>query len=128
MRQLHPWLTQLLMPIFAERLKAARTARNLTQVYVANLLGVTPRVYNRWEKGTATPHLETVVKIADLLEVSLDELAGRTQRLAENVESGDKLHRLYRQLDHLAEEDRQALIIVMDSLVKRSQMSKVLNA
>lgn len=128
MRHFHFRLSLLVMPVFAERLKVARQARNFTQVHVANLLGVTPRVYNRWEKGVATPHLETLVALADVLQVSLDELTGRTDDAGERAEPTDKLHRLYRQLDHLADEDRQALLIVMDSLVKRSQMSKVLNS
>ena len=39
----------------------------------------TPRVYNRWEKGGNVPHFDTIVKLADILQVSLDELAGRKE-------------------------------------------------
>ncbi|WP_407668782.1 helix-turn-helix domain-containing protein [Pectobacterium fontis] len=54
-----------------------REARNLSQVRLAERLSVDPRVYNRWEKGVSAPHLETVVNIADVLQVSMDELVGR---------------------------------------------------
>ena len=65
------------MEKFAERLKQLRSARKMTQTRLAHLLEVSPRVYNRWENGVATPHLDTVVRIADLLNVSLDELSGK---------------------------------------------------
>jgi transcriptional regulator with XRE-family HTH domain len=111
---------------FAERLKAAREARKLTQTRLAELLDVSPRVYNRWEKGLATPHFDTVVKIADILKVSLDELAGRKDPAAEVLVHNHKLHSLCEHIDHLSDEDQKALIILMDSLVKRSQLTKVL--
>jgi hypothetical protein len=36
------------------------------------------------------------------------------------------LHRLYQKVDHLSDEDRKALVIVLDSLVKRSKVSRVM--
>ena len=68
------------MTDFHQRLRELRTARKLTQTRVAELLGVSPRVYHRWESGGATPLLATVVKIADILGVTLDELAGARDR------------------------------------------------
>ena len=114
------------MTSFAERLKACRMTRKLSQIRLAELLEVSPRVYNRWEKGTAVPHFDTVVKIADLLSVSLDELAGRKDPMSEPLIHNHKLHSLCQQIDHLSDEDQQALAVLMDSLVKRSQMSRLL--
>ena len=37
-----------------------------------------------------------------------------------------RLHALYQKMDGLSNEDLQALIILMDSLMKRSQMLKLL--
>lgn len=111
---------------FADRLKACRIARKLPQIRLAELLDISPRVYNRWEKGTAVPHFDTVVKIADLLGVSLDELAGRKDPTSEPLIHNHKLHSLCQHIDHLSDEDQQALMVLMDSLVKRSQMAKLL--
>jgi len=77
------WIRVLTMSGFSERLKLLRSSRNMTQTRLAELLEIDPRVYNRWERGTATPQLDTVVKIADILQVSLDELAGRTEDISE---------------------------------------------
>jgi len=108
---------------FAERLRAARSSRGLTQVRLAELLGISPRVYNRWERGAATPKLDTIVRLAEILDVSLDELVGR-KPLSQPaiVVRNHRLHELYAQIDQLSDEDQQALIVLLDSLLKRSRL------
>ena len=114
------------MTDFHQRLRRLRTARKITQTRVAELLGVSPRVYTRWENGDATPLFGTVVKIADILDVSLDELAGRKETDGDDHIHNPELHRLYKKVDQLSDEDPKALLIVLDSLVKRSRISKVM--
>ena len=114
------------MTDFHQRLRQLRKARKLTQTRVAELLGVSPRVYTRWENGDATPLFGTVVKLADILDVSLDELAGRKETNGDAKIHNPELHRLYKKVDQLSDEDQQALVIVLDSLVKRSKVSKVM--
>ncbi len=74
----------------------------------------------------AAPHLDTTVKIADILQVSLDELVGRTEPTQKPLIRNHQLHALCQQMDQLSDEDPKALIILMDSLVKRSQVAKLL--
>jgi transcriptional regulator with XRE-family HTH domain len=121
-----PPLLFLDMADFAEHLRALRSQRQITQIRLATLLGVSPRVYNRWETGDAVPHFDTVVKIAEALAVSLDELAGRTAASDKLTLRNPELHQLYRQVDDLTDEDQQALLVVMDGLVKRTQIAKML--
>ena len=117
-----PWF----MANFAQRLRELRTARNLTQTRLAELLAVSPRVYSRWETGDVTPHFDTIVRLADTLGVSLDELAGRKDIRSETAIKNPELSRLYRKVDQLPDEDQKALVIVLDSLVKRARVSKVM--
>ena len=116
------------MAAFSERLRLLRQARKMTQVRLAELLGISARGYNRWEKGGNVPHLDTLIKIADILQVSLDELVGRTESSAAPKIRNHDLHQLCQQVDNLPDEDQQALIRVMDGLVKKAQMSKVIGA
>jgi transcriptional regulator with XRE-family HTH domain len=113
------------MSAFAERLRLLREARQITQTRLAALLEVDPRVYNRWERGTATPQFDTVVKIADILQVSLDELAGRSASISEPKIHNTELLNLYQQVDSLPDAEQQALILVIDGLVKKAQMERV---
>jgi transcriptional regulator with XRE-family HTH domain len=123
----HFWTRLIDMSVFSERLKLLRSARNITQARLAELLAVDPRVYNRWERGTALPQFDTVVKIADILQISLDELAGRTETTSEPKIHNYELLNLYHQVDDLPDEEQQALVLVIDSFIKKTQMSKVVN-
>jgi hypothetical protein len=59
--------------------------------------------------------------------VTLDELAGRKElKDPEFKVRNPRLHDFYRQIDSLSDEDQQALEVLLDSLIKRSQMKKVL--
>jgi transcriptional regulator with XRE-family HTH domain len=111
---------------FAQRLKELRTARSLTQTRLAELLAISPRVYSRWETGDVTPHFDTIGRLADILGVSLDEIAGRKDVSSEAAIKNPELNRLCRKVDQLSDEDQQALVIVLDSLVKPSRVSKVM--
>ena len=60
-----------------KKLKELRKSIELTQDELANKLAI-PRVnYTRYELGTVRPDYETIIKIADFYDISLDELFGR---------------------------------------------------
>ena len=60
-----------------EKLRAIRKAKGLTVQACADAVGVTHRTWTRWESLSADPGRDQRNAIADLLGVSLDELAGR---------------------------------------------------
>ena len=115
------------MTLLKKQLKTLREQRKITQTRLAELIDVSPRVYNRWENGDATPHWESIVKIADALDISLDELAGRTEASDTTAIHNLKLHELYKKVDTLSDEDQSALIVLLDSLVARSEMQKLIS-
>ncbi|MDE6473626.1 MAG: helix-turn-helix transcriptional regulator [Clostridia bacterium] len=67
------------MQIFQERLLEQRKLYKMTQQQVAEYLHITQPSYIRYENGSAEPCLENLVKLADLFDVSLDFLLGRTE-------------------------------------------------
>jgi transcriptional regulator with XRE-family HTH domain len=66
------------MTLFNERIRQVRIDRDMTQKEFAEYLQVTPRAYQYYEAGTREPTLEKAYEIADLLQVSLDYLVGRS--------------------------------------------------
>ena len=64
--------------ILAERLKQCRKEKELTQWEVAVYCNITEKTYQNYELMTREPKLENLMKIADVFQVSLDYLAGRT--------------------------------------------------
>ncbi len=65
------------MTIFSKRLKKLRKNKGLKQQQIADEIGVNRGSYSNWEKGKREPSFENLLKLADLLEVSLDWLFGR---------------------------------------------------
>ncbi len=62
---------------FNECLKHQRELSGYTQKQVAELLKIAPRSYQRYELGEREPNIETLVQIANLFNISLDDLVGR---------------------------------------------------
>ncbi|MCD8131972.1 MAG: helix-turn-helix domain-containing protein [Lachnospiraceae bacterium] len=63
--------------LFGRQLRKLRLERGLQQKAVAASLHISPSTYSNYENGVFLPDLETLLLLADLFEVSLDELAGR---------------------------------------------------
>lgn len=51
-----------------------RKSKNLTQVELAKMLGISNRTVSMWENGCSTPKLKTVVEIAEKLSSSKEEV------------------------------------------------------
>ena len=63
--------------MFNERLRQCRMARKLTQQQMADLLSATLNSYQKYEQGTREPSLVTLIKLANILEVTTDYLLCR---------------------------------------------------
>ena len=61
---------------FSKRLKIAILFSDLSQKELAEKAGVTPASITSYAKGTKNPTMETLVKIADALNISTDWLCG----------------------------------------------------
>ena len=62
-----------------KKLKALRMAEHLTQEQLANRLNISRVNYTRYETDAVRPDYETLIKIADFYDVSLDEIFDRRQ-------------------------------------------------
>ncbi len=60
---------------FAEKVKSAREARNMTQQELADQIDVSRRAIYTYENGTAFPRTSTMRKLAACLEVSIEYLS-----------------------------------------------------
>lgn len=61
---------------FNENLKDARIQRGLSQKEVAESIGVAKSTYSLYESGSREPNVQTIKKIADVLNISADTLLG----------------------------------------------------
>ena len=68
-----------------DNIKKARLDAGLTQLEVAEKLGVAQAQYARWENGGRNPKDETVEKLAEIFSTSFEILKGRDDGLEEIV-------------------------------------------
>lgn len=75
--------------VFSQQLVKLRRQQNLSQEQLARELFVSRQSISKWEQGSTTPDLDTVVKLANLLQVDLNELVGgqTTMVKAQSAES-----------------------------------------
>ena len=60
--------------MLGEKIKKYREEKKMTQVEVADVLGVKPATISKYEAGTLEPNIESLKKLAELFGVSVDEL------------------------------------------------------
>lgn len=61
----------------ADNIRFFRKANNLTQEELSKQLGGSKNLVSNYENGISTPDIYTLVKLADIFDISLDELIGR---------------------------------------------------
>ena len=64
------------VPVFQNNLKALRMKKGLSQGELAIRLNVVRQTVSKWEKGVSVPDAETIIKLADLLDTSVNDLLG----------------------------------------------------
>lgn len=73
------------MSIFSERLKYIRNLRGLSQTELGEILGVQKNAVSQWETDKRFPLEDTLMRIVDYFDVSLDYLMGRTDDMKGKV-------------------------------------------
>ena len=66
------------METFGTRLGRIRKENNYTQETIANKLNVTAQAVSKWENDITSPDIDTLIKLADIFNISIDELVGRS--------------------------------------------------
>lgn len=97
------------------RIAELRKARGLTQVELAEALGIVQAVVSTYEVGRIRPHPGVLVRLADVLDVSVDEILGRSARRQPKMHD----HRLWNRfllLERLPERDQKAVMRMISSL------------
>ena len=85
--------------MFNENLKTLRKQKGFTQEELAIRVSVVRQTVSKWEKGLSVPDADTLQRIADVLDVGVNELLGAdfTQN-ADNNEVAQQLARINEQL------------------------------
>jgi transcriptional regulator with XRE-family HTH domain len=113
----------------AQNLRHLRTERGWSQAELAEQIGAHLTHVSRVETGKYTPGLEFVVKAARAFGITVDELVADHPEGLEEIRLEDKeLTERLRLLEDLDERDREALFTVMDAVLTKQRMKRVLEA
>lgn len=72
-----------------KNLRTARIAMHLTQEELGNKVNIKKASISKYERGTMQPSQETLVKLADILGVTVDYLLGRPQKDPRDMEDDE---------------------------------------
>lgn len=103
-----------------ENLKALREAAAVSQKQLAEAIGVSQQSINKYENHNIEPDIETMIRIADYFNTSVDYLIGHTsiRRKIENVtayELNEKESKIVDRFRTLSLKQKACVEIVIDS-------------
>lgn len=102
-----------MLKILGNRIVEMRKKRNLSQAELGQLVNKSKDVIGKYERGKTSASIEVVVKIAQVLEVPLDYLAGNTRTYL-SQETLDRLSRI----EEMPKEEQEIIYRVIDSLIR----------
>ena len=81
------------MEILRTRLRKAREARKWSQSFLARCAGCGQEKISFYETGKSKPQYQTLVHLANALQVSIDYLLSRTDEMESQISLGDVLEK-----------------------------------
>lgn len=85
--------------MFSENLKALRKRKGFSQEELAAKLHVVRQTISKWEKNISVPDADALVRLADILEVTVTELLGaKIDNTADANSVAEQLSRINEQL------------------------------
>ena len=68
-----------------KNLKSLRLSKGLSQLKLAELFNISQQSIYKYENGLAEPDIDTLIKLADYFETSVDYLIGHSQSFHKQV-------------------------------------------
>ncbi len=84
--------------MYADMIRHFRRKCGLSQLELGNMLGVTPVSVSKWERGQTQPDIPTLTQMADIFNVSVDQLIDYRPADQSKVEAIQVMTRAFRQL------------------------------
>ena len=115
------------MMAFDKNLKELRTKKGFSQEVFSNMIDVHVTNLSKYERGLTMPSLEVVEKMANALEVSLDELVyGSEAEKAQKTIIDTELLTMFTKAQLLEEEDRKCVKSLLKAFLFQKDIIKQL--
>jgi len=109
-------------PKFGSRLAAIRKERELTQPQLADLIGMTPKAIDYYERRANNPSFEFVQKVAEALGLTPDELMGM-EALKGKSGPSPKLQKQLEQIQKLSRSKQHVVSQLLEAFLSQNSKS-----
>ncbi len=114
---------------FGDKLRKLRRDKKLSQVELAERVGMNANHLSRLERGVVLPSAEILRRLAQVLEASIDYLLSEDDSdvpLAEVRVENKAVAERVRLIEELDSEDQEAVFRVIDSMLTKKKMRRFL--
>lgn len=98
-----------------------RKQKDWSQYELSKRINVSREIIGRYERGEAMPSIEIAKKIADAFEVSLDYLAGVTNKKIDKT----TLNRI-EEIENMPQEEKNLIYTFLDAFVTKYKLEKMI--
>ncbi|NEP85325.1 MAG: helix-turn-helix transcriptional regulator [Okeania sp. SIO3B3] len=114
---------------FAEKIRQLRKEKKWSQDTLAHKIEIHGRHVSKYEAGQALPNADTLIRIADVLDVSIDYLLRDTDE-NENPASKIKdkfLLKEFEAVDQMSEKDKEVIKTLIDAFIKKRTIEDLMD-
>ena len=116
------------LPVY-ERIKLLRKSKGWTQNDLAGKIGTDARMISLYESKKTVPSAETLIKIAEIFNVSIDYLLieNAPKRSLNNNGSSELLEK-FSEFDKLTDKEKDSIMNIIDSLITKNKVRDIITA
>jgi len=108
----------------SKRLKKLRKEKGLKQLDIAKFLNISRSTYGHYETGHAVPSKESIEKLSDFFNVTVDYLLCRTNDKKSHNREINTFDSFIEEIDSLSEESKKELEKYIQLLKMKDQLDK----
>jgi len=114
---------------FAERIKKLRVNKGYSQKEIAEIVGVNYVNYGRYERGLSRPSADTLTKLADAFNISVDYLLEGEQTDAAVADFNDKeLLAMFKEVEKFSPKNKEHIKALIDAFIKKEKLQQLASA
>ncbi len=114
-------MTQLGQETLGRRIARLRKEKGLTQVVLAERMGIIQVLISDYERDKLRPHPEVIVRFAQALHVTTDELLGLKDSATAGTKPSLKTLRRLKKIEELPPSQQKALFKTIDNFLKGAE-------
>ncbi|OHD08962.1 MAG: hypothetical protein A2Z98_15760 [Spirochaetes bacterium GWB1_27_13] len=112
---------------FAQKIKELRTEKNWKQETLAKEIGTDVRQVSLYENDKTSPSIETVVKIAQTFNVSIDYLLIEDYPRRPLILNDNSVIDKIQNIELLTQEEKDAIYRIIDGLAYKNKLKSVIS-